>query len=195
MATKNKILNMNKFLLTFFILIFSPICFANIELDDFARTTLVNSPLPQTNLEYDYSSTVKLPIKMKLIKDYGSEKDVYEGQKVELQVIKDVIYQNKIYVKKDTKATAKVNIIISTGMNGIPASIILEDFNIAGIDSTQLINRFELFGQDRSLLVFPLKWALTIIPPTGSFTNLIMGGHARLKPRKIITIDYFPEWK
>ena len=104
---------MNKILLTFFILIFSPICFANIDMDDFARTTLNNSALPQTNLEYDYSGIIKLPIKMRLVKDYGTEKDVYEGQKVELYVIEDVIYQNKDCVKKGTKVTAKVNIIIS----------------------------------------------------------------------------------
>ena len=195
MATKNKISNMNKFLLTFFILIFSPICFANIDLDDFARSTLTNSALPQTNLEYDYSGTTKLPIKMKLVKDYGTEKDVYEGQKVELQVIEDVVYQKKTLIKKGSKASAKVNVIISTGMNGIPASVILEDFNIAGIDSKQLIDRFEFFGQDRSLLVFPLKWALTPLYPSGSLTNFIMGGHVRLKPRKIIAIDYYPEWR
>ena len=185
---------MNKFLLTFFILIFSPICFANIDLDDFARTTLTNSALPQTNLEYDYSGTVKLPIKMKLVKDYGTEKDVYEGQKVELQVIEDVVYQKKTLIKKGSKASASVSVIISTGMNGIPASIILGDFQISGVSKGCLTESYEFFGQDRSLIVYPLKWALTILPPTGSLTNFIMGGHVKIKAKKHITLYYYPEW-
>jgi hypothetical protein len=186
---------MNKILLTLFLLILSPMCIAEIMFDDFAKTTLIDTPLPQTNLEYDYSGTAKLPIKMKLVKDYGSEKDVYEGQKLKLNVIKDVIYNKKVVIKKGTDATAKVSVLISTGMNGIPASVMLNDFMIEDVDSKQLCDDFELFGQDRSLLVFPLKWALTILPPTGSLTNFIMGGHARLKPSKTITIYYYPEWK
>lgn len=186
---------MNKILLTLFILILSPMCIAEIMMDDFAQKTLVGSPLPETNLEYDYSGTAKLPIKMKLVKDYGSEKDVYEGQELKLKIIKDVIYNKQVVIKKDTEALAKVNITVSTGMNGIPASVILNDFKIPGIDSKQLIDEYELFGQDRSLLVFPLKWALTPLYPSGSLTNFIMGGHARLKPSKVITIYYYPEWK
>ena len=80
-------------------------------------------------------------------------------------------------------------------MNGIPASIILKNFEIENIPKSKLSNTYELFGQDRSLIVFPLKWALTWLPPTGSLTNFIMGGHVRLKPRKKITIYYFPEWE
>ena len=89
---------------------------------------------------------------------------------------------------------SKVSIIITPGMNGIPASIILKDFEIDGVKSSRLTNEYEIFGQDRSLLVFPLKWALTILPPTGSLTNFIMGGHAKIKVKKPITIYYYPEW-
>lgn len=186
---------MNKILLILFLLILSPISMAEIISDDFAQKTLLDSPLPKTNLEYDYSGTTRLPVKMKLVKDYGSEEDVYEGQELKLNVVKDVIYNKNVVIKKGTDATAKVNILISTGMNGIPASVILNEIKIVNIDSKQLVDEFELFGQDRSLLVFPLKWALTILPPTGSLTNFIMGGHARLKPSKIITVYYYPEWK
>ena len=53
---------------------------------------------------------------------------------------------------------------------------------------------YEVFGQDRSLIVFPLKWALTILPPTGSLTNFIKGGHAKVKTNKTITLYYHPNW-
>ncbi len=186
---------MNKFILTLFLIIIAPASFANIVNDDFASSTLTNSPVPNTSLEYDYSGITKLPIKMKLAKDYGNENDIYEGQELNLYISQDVIYKNKTVIKKGTKATAKANIIISTGMNGIPASVILNNFKIDGIETRQLLDDFELFGQDRSLLVFPLKWVLTPLYPTGSLTNFIMGGHARLKPSKTITVYYYPEWK
>ena len=79
-------------------------------------------------------------------------------------------------------------------MNGIPASIIFDNFKIQGISSSQLDESFEVFGQDRSLWVFPLKWALTPLPPTGSLTNFIKGGHVKVKRGKILTIYYHPHW-
>lgn len=79
-------------------------------------------------------------------------------------------------------------------MNGIPASIIFGDFKFENIDKNKIDYTYERFGQDRSLWVFPLKWALTILPPTGSLTNFIKGGHARLKTNKVIQLNYYPEW-
>ena len=187
-------LNMNKIIMTIFLLLISPICFAEILDDDFANSTLIDVKQPQTCLKYNYVSTKKVPIKLAFTEKLGTEKDVYEGQSVELKILNDVILNNKVVVKKDTIAHAKIGIIISTGMNGIPASIILEDFEIPNIQSNKLSGSFELFGQDRSLFVFPLKWALTPLPPTGSLTNFIMGGHVKLKPKKKITVYYYPDW-
>ena len=55
-------------------------------------------------------------------------------------------------------------------------------------------NVSEKFGLDLSLLVFPIKWALTFLPPTGSLTNFILGGHASIKENKIIELYYYPNW-
>ena len=186
---------MNKLILIVFLFLISPASFANIITDDFVKETLINSPEPTVNLKYNYTDTEKIPIKLKFVKDYGNENDVYEGQEIELKLVQDVVYNRQIIAKKDSKATANISIIISTGMNGIPASVILENFNIGTIPQSKLIGSCEIFGQDRSLLVFPLKWALTILPPTGSFTNFIMGGHARLKPRKTVVVYYYPNWE
>ncbi len=71
-------------------------------------------------------------------------------------------------------------------MNGIPASIIFDDFKIDGITPGQVTDTLEVFGQDRTYFVFPLKWALTFLPPTGSLTNFIKGGHVRVRTNKIL---------
>lgn len=148
----------------------------------------------ETYLNYNFQSTTKIPIKLKIIEPIKSEKYIYEGQIVEFKVARDCIYNNKLLFEKGIKVQAKISTIITSGMNGIPASIIFSDFEINDIPKNKLSNSLEVFGQDRSLWVFPLKWALTFLPPTGSLTNFIKGGHAKLNSEKIITIYYYPEW-
>ena len=149
---------------------------------------------PHIYTDYDFYSTIKIPVKLKVIKDIKSEKDLYEGQFIDFKVVKDVFYEDKLVIRRGTIVPAKVSVIITPGMNGIPASVIFKDFDIHGVKKGQITDSYEIFGQDRSLLVFPLKWALTILPPTGTLTNFIMGGHAKLKVKKPITIYYYPEW-
>ena len=127
-------------------------------------------------------------------KNIKSEEELYEGQIVEFRLLKHVVYNNKILAKRGEIIPARVKMIISSGMNGIPASIIFENFQFKNIKPSQLNDLYEVYGQDRSLIVFPLKWALTILPPTGSLTNFIKGGHAKLKTNKTITIYYHPNW-
>mgnify|MGYP003296788453 CR=1 FL=1 len=185
---------MNKFLVTLAIILICPVCFGEIIQDDFVNETLKNVAEPITHTKYNYEDLKKIPIKLSVIEKVNSEKDLYEGQIIKYKSIKDVYYNNKIIVKKDQEIPVRIRSILSPGMNGIPASIILADFKIQGISPHQLTYTYEIFGQDRSLFVFPLKWALTPLPPTGSLTNFIMGGHAKLKPKKIITIYYHPNW-
>lgn len=187
----NKIIS----LLTVLFLITSP-CFAKIMQDEFVNSTLKNIPLekPQTHIKYNYESTKCVPIKLHITENIKNENYIYEGQPVTFKVIEDVVYNNEIIIKQGTIVPARVEAIISSGMNGIPASIIFGDFKFENIDKNKIDYTYERFGQDRSLWVFPLKWALTILPPTGSLTNFIKGGHARLKTNKVIQLNYYPEW-
>lgn len=150
---------------------------------------LIGSTCFATNFE----STVKLPIKLTIADEIRSEKDIYEGQLINFKVVNTVKYKN-VEIKKGDIVPARVKVVITSGMNGIPASIIFGDFRINNITSAQLDESYEVFGQDRSLWVFPLKWALTPLPPTGSLTNFIKGGHVKVKKNKVITIYYHPEW-
>ena len=185
---------MNKIFLLLLSFLICPICFAENLQDEFASEYLKNSEPAYTHTKYDYTNTDVIPIKLCITKNIKSEADLYEGQIVEFRLLKHVIYKNKIIAKRGTIIPARVKLIISSGMNGIPASIIFDDFKINGIKPSQLPGMYEAFGQDRSLIVFPLKWALTILPPTGSLTNFIKGGHAKLKTNKTITIFYHPNW-
>lgn len=163
-----------------------------------ANTAEIQTNTQNTNiseLPYDYSSTEAIPIKLSIINEVSTKDGLIEGQKLKFKVLEDVYYENMPVVKKDDIITGTVETIITSGMNGFPAEIIVDDFEIAGINSSQLISTYIKKGQNRCFWVYPLKWALTIIPFVGSLTNFIMGGHARLKTKDVITIYYFPKWK
>ena len=185
---------MNRILILFFIFLISNISYANIVEDDFVKETLQDIKSPYVHDKYDYTSTECIPIKLSIIEPIKSEKDVYEGQILKFQSVGNVFHNDKIILKSREIVSAKVITKITPGMNGIPASIILGDFEIKNIKKSQLSDVYEISGQDRSIFVFPLKWALTPIPPTGSLTNFIMGGHAKIKRKKHITIYYYPNW-
>ena len=186
---------MNKLLtIISFLLLITNTCNATILQDEFVANIKNNSSSINTYTNYNYESTKKIPIQLKILENINSESKLIEGQLLDFKVARDVIYNDKILVKRGTPVKTKVSIIITPGMNGIPASIIINNFEVQGLKSSKLTSSYEFIGQDRCLLVFPLKWALTILPPTGSLTNFIMGGHAKIKVKKPITIYYYPEW-
>lgn len=190
----NKILGILLTAISFFMC--SPVLAADIIQDELVNEILINKQIekPEPFLNYNFENTDVVEIKLAIVDAIKSENDVYEGQPVKFRVLSDVHYKGRVIIKRHTIVPAKVEVIIRSGMNGIPASIIFGDFEFEGINKHLLSDTYEVRGQDRSLLVFPLKWALTILPPTGTFTNFIKGGHARIKPNKLVKIYYHPNW-
>lgn len=187
---------MNKFLIILFIFIYFTLpvyCYENdFIVDEFLSNKDIEQIIPNSN--YNYQSTYYIPIKNSIIDSITSEQNVYEGQIIKFKVVENVFENKKILIKKGTICTARVETIIKNGMNGIPASIILGNFKIPEIDSNKLQKEYEKFGFDLSLLVYPIKWLLTPFPPTGSLTNFIKGGHAKISQNQIITINYYPNF-
>lgn len=146
-------------------------------------------------LPYDYSSVDSVPIKLSITSEVSTKDDILEGQKLEYRVLEDVYYKDKLILKKGDIVPATLEMIVTSGMNGFPAEIVVDDFQIPGVKNSQLLSVYIKKGQNRCFWVYPLKWALTIIPFVGSLTNLIMGGHAKLKTKDVVTLYYFPDWK
>lgn len=145
-------------------------------------------------LPYDYSSTESVPVKISILEKISTKNMPIEGQTVKFKVFDNVFYKNRIAIKKGEIITAKIETTITSGMNGFPAEIIIDDFEIPGIDNSRIVGTINKKGQNRCLWVYPLKWSLTMIPFAGSLTNLIKGGHVAVTPEDIITIYYYPEW-
>ena len=189
---------MNRIIFTamFFCLSLMPACSAELVRDNLVDSTLQGKAIkkPPVKNVYNFESVKRIPIELSIISDIGSEQDITEGQTIVFRSLNDVWYNKKCIVKKGDFVKAKVETIITSGMNGIPASIIFDDFQFDNIEEDKLQDSYEKFGQDRSLWVYPLKWALTFLPPTGTLTNFIKGGHAKLKTHEVITVYYYPEW-
>lgn len=146
-------------------------------------------------LPYNFESTYSVPIKLGIIEQISTKDNLSEGQIIQFKVLQDTYCKRRTILKKGQIVTAKIETIITSGMNGFPAEIILGNFEIPNLEKSKLMDSYTKKGQNRCFWVYPLKWSLTIIPFVGSLTNLIMGGHARIKTTDVITIYYFPDWK
>ncbi len=189
---------MNKFFIS--ITIFILLCTSVFAEEDFLVEKFLrgkNSPAPETYTDYDYSGTDCVPIKLVVSKNISTKdkrKHLY-GEEVQLKVKSNVFYKNKLLLKKGTPATAKIDQIVESGMNGIPYYIYLNDFKIEGLSSTKIQSDYYKSGLNLMFWVYPLKWTLTFLPPTGMLTNLIRGCHAKITSDDVIIVYYFPEWK
>ncbi|MBE7713008.1 MAG: hypothetical protein E7Z87_04630 [Cyanobacteria bacterium SIG26] len=148
----------------------------------------------QNTLPYDFSSTKKIPIELSIIEEITTKNPPNEGDIINFKATKNIFYNRKLIVRSGQIIPARVENIITSGMNGFPAEIVVNNFQIEGISQSQLISEYSKKGQNRCYWVYPLKWSLTLIPFVGSLTNFIMGGHAKIKTTDKITIYYYPQW-
>lgn len=146
-------------------------------------------------LAQDFSSTYSIPIEMNILEEISTKNDILEGSILKFKIAKDVNYNGKTIIKRGEIVTGKVETIITKGMNGFPAEIIIDNFEIPQINKNQLMSTYTKKGLNLCFFVYPLKWALTPIPGVGSLTNFIMGGEAKIKTDDNIIIQYYPEWK
>ena len=146
-------------------------------------------------LPYDFSDTEYVKIPMSPLKPIMTDGEIYEGQEIELKVKKSIYCHNTLIVRKGTIAKARIETIVTKGMNGFPAEIIIDNFKIDGINDSQLMSTYTKAGKNFALLVYPIKWALTPIPFVGSLTNLIHGTNVRIDTDDVIVVKYFPHWK
>ena len=165
--------------------------------DDFVEESLAGKNLekPITNIDYNYESTEKIPIKLNILEPISTKKeDLYDGQIINFKVKEDVYYNNQLIVKKGTIATAEIETIIERGMNGLPATIILDNFKINNIPQEKLKCTIIHKGHNRAYYVFPIKWILTPTIIGGYLANFLLGGHSKISKRKTLTIYYYPHW-
>lgn len=151
--------------------------------------------LPSFCLDYDYTSTKCIPIYLSITEKVSTSMPIFEGQILEFKVMKTIYNGDNIVIKEGDIIKGRIDTIVTNGMNGFPAELIIDNFDIPNVKQSQLVSTYTKTGVNKSLWVYPLKWAMTPLYPAGSLTNFIRGGHAKIKPTDIITIYYYPEWQ
>lgn len=146
-------------------------------------------------LPYNFDSTIAIPLKFSITNNISTKNTPIDGTEIRLRAKENVYYNQTKVLAKGELVTAKIGNIITSGMNGFPAEILLDDFQIKNIKSSQITDVYVKKGSNRCFWVYPLKWSLTLIPFVGSLTNLIKGGHANITTSDTIIIYYYPEWK
>ena len=185
---------MNKIVLTVFLFLLLLPAYAQ---DDFIVDYINKETVqqPNTNLEYNYKSTKKIPIFFHIKEPLSTrDKNIYEGMKLEFVSDRNIYDNGRLILKKGDIVEGKLKLIVTSGMNGIPYSLTVGNFKINGINENALMDEYYKQGWDRGYIVYPLKWALTFLPPTGSLTNFIKGGHCKISTKDEIVINYYPDW-
>ncbi len=188
---------MNKVIVLLCVLIFSSISVNAIMTDEFIDETLkdIDCPKPEINVNYNYESFERIPIKLQILEPISTKKNnITDGQKIKFKVKQNVKHNHHVILTAGTIVEGTVETFMPRGMNGIPGVIILDDFEIPGLEKSKLKSTYIKRGPDLSLCVFPLKWALTFLPPTGSLTNFIVGGNAKISTKDTIQVFYYPAW-
>ena len=159
-------------------------------------TKQVEIKQPETNLKYNYNSTNRIKIKLKLVGSPISTKkqNLYDGQPLDFVVKQNVKYNGKVFIKQGTRATGEIQTYMPRGMNGIPAIISIDNFEIQGLDKNKTHGFYTKKGHSRTLLLLPIKWALTLLWPSGYFVNFIKGGNATFDDRDVVYLYYYPNW-
>ena len=167
---------MNKIYSMLLIFFFSMTSAIAIERDTFVEDSLVGKELikPKTNINYNYESFNKIPIKLNITETISTKNEnIYDGQKLKFKVKENVLFNDKLLIKKDTIVTAMVETTIERGMNGLPATIIIDNFKIDGIPQEKLKCTVIHKGHNRAYYVFPIKWVLTPTIVGGYLANLV----------------------
>lgn len=165
--------------------------------DTFADETLkayVGKDLPPANPMCNFESSDRVPITLTPQETVASKTGV-DGIEIKLRVKHNIFYRGKLLVSRGTAATAMVETVATQGMNGIPAMIILDRFQIPGLESAKMKSYYVKKGLNLTYLVLPIKWVLTPFPPTGSLANFVIGGPTKISPKNDVTIYYYPDWK
>ncbi|MBQ9245025.1 hypothetical protein IJ182_02015 [bacterium] len=188
--------NIAIFLLLALNLFINPL-FAKELLNDSLSDSLKNIKIdkPSTNTKYNYQSFEKVAIPLRISEKISTkDTEMYDNRPLVFYVSDNVKFKGKTILQRGTKFTANVSTYMSRGMNGIPATLVIENFKSHNIDSKKLKGIYIKKGLNLTPLVLPIKWMLTPFPGVGTLTNFIVGGNATINPNDEIIIYYYPNW-
>ena len=134
----------------------------------------------------DFSKSQDIKI---CIKNYLTTKNCdEEGSYIEF-ITKDDNTINNVFFPKGSIVKARIENISLNKKMGVPSELIISNFSIG---KTPLIGQIEKTGANRSLWLYPTVYVGACFFGAGLLLVPIRGGHAKLRPEEVYTVQYIP---
>lgn len=127
------------------------------------------------------------PVKIRIKKYLSTRHKVDEGDYIEFETLSEVKIKDKIY-PKGTKVKARIETISQNKIWGVPSDLVVGNFTIDGKPLQGEINKT---GANRSLWLYPTIYMTSFCFGFGLLLVPIRGGHAKIRPSQIYTVNYF----
>ena len=126
------------------------------------------------------------PVKVKIKNYYStkSRKQIQEGDYIEFATVDDVTVNKKSY-PAGTKVMARVETISMNQNMGVPADLVVGNFNI---EDNLLSGEISKTGANRSLWVYPAMCLTVWFYGAGLLFTFVRGGHAKIKKSETFTL-------
>lgn len=133
---------------------------------------------------YKFEDLNKIPLKLNIISDVTTKKNLTEGQKLLFLTTEDVVLSHKKVLPAGSRVFGRVETISKNEMMGIPANLIVGNFKIEYMPTIELQGSINKQGANRSIWVKPLAPILFAV----------RGGHAKIKVQDTYEIYYIPKY-
>ena len=132
----------------------------------------------------DKSNMTPVRVKIKNYYSTKSRKQIQEGDYIEFVTVDDVTVNKKSY-PAGTEVMARVETISMNQNMGVPADLVVGNFNI---DNNLLSGEIAKTGANRSLWVYPAMCLTVWFYGAGLLFTFVRGGHAKIKKSEIFTL-------
>lgn len=166
--------------------------------DALADKTLkkISAKPKKAKLNFDFELVKQIPVKIAIINNITSKKDLTEGQEINFKILDDVNVGNNLVLKKDALVKAKLETISLNQAFGVPADILIDDFKVVSYQSEiSLDGSIHKIGANRSLWVYPVGYMGCFFFGAGLLLSPIRGGHAKIKTKDVYEVYYIPKEK
>ena len=132
---------------------------------------------------YNYEDLNRLPLKIRIMSDISTKKNLAEGQRIVFLTTEDAVLSHKKVLPAGSRIFGRVETLSNNERMGIPANLIIGNFKIEYMPSVKLDGTINKQGANRTIWVKPLA----------PLFFAVKGGHAKVKTTEIYEVYYSPK--
>ena len=148
--------------------------------DDFHRS--YKNPNASSIKTFNFSDLNRIPLKIKIISDVTTKKNLTEGQKLIFLTTEDAVLSHKKVLAAGSRVIGTIESVSPNGRQGIPANMVVGNFKIEYMPTIKIEGQIIKQGANRAIWVKPLLPLLFAVK----------GGHAKIKETETYEVYYTP---